>query len=90
MRKQTFFLVLVIAISRTIYAQNDNFIFVKGASYKMGDLSGKGKENERPVHDVTINSFFVSKFQVTVGDFKAFITETGYVTDCEKKKGGMI
>jgi len=90
MKKQINILLILLVISIPIVAQNNNMIFVKGASYKMGDMTGKGKDNERPVHEVTINSFFVSKFQVTVGDFKDFISETRYITDCEKKKGGMI
>jgi len=90
MKKTSFLLLIMIAIFRPMIAQNNNMILVNGASYKMGDFTGKGKDNERPVHQVTISSFLVSKYQVTVGDFSDFITATGYITDCQKKKGGMV
>jgi hypothetical protein len=40
-----------------------DMILVKGGSYKMG--SDAGTENEMPVHDVSIDSLYVSKYEVT-------------------------
>ena len=65
-------------------------ILISGGSYKMGDFTGKGHANELPVHDVFLDSFFMSKYHLTVGEFGEFVNETGYITDCEKKKGGMV
>jgi len=74
---------------RPIVAQ-DNMILIIGGSYKMGDFTDEGYANERPVHDVFLDSFFISKYQLTVGEFREFVEESGYITDCEKKGGGTV
>lgn len=38
---------------------------VKGGCYKMGDASGEGEENERPVHEVCVKDFLIGKYPVT-------------------------
>jgi len=46
-------------------------------------------ENEFPWHKVRITRpFFVASTEVTVAQFKAFVDETGYITDAEDAKGG--
>ncbi len=48
-------------------------------------------ENEYPFHKVRISKpFFISETPVTVAQFKAFVDETGYVTDAEDDKGGEV
>ena len=74
---------------RPIIAQ-DNMVLISGGSYKMGDFTGKRAEQERPVHDVFLDAFYMSKYQLTVGEFREFVEESGYITDCEKKGGGRV
>ena len=89
--------IIVLAVSvafascggRPIVAQDD-MILISGGSYKMGDFTGEGFANAKPLHDVFLDSFFMSKYQLTVGEFSDFVEESGYVTDCEKKKGGKV
>src|SRR5262249_46362536 len=38
---------------------------VKGGCYKMGDASGEGEDNERPVHEVCVKDFLIGKYLVT-------------------------
>ena len=48
-------------------------------------------ENEYPFHKVRISRpFWMAATEVTVGQFKAFVNETGYVTDAEDEKGGQV
>jgi formylglycine-generating enzyme required for sulfatase activity len=48
-------------------------------------------ENEFPFHKVRISKpFFLASTEVTVGQFQAFVDETGYVTDGEDDKGGQV
>jgi formylglycine-generating enzyme required for sulfatase activity len=60
-----------------------NMVFIKGGTFEMGDLFGEGKENETPVHQVTLSDFYIAKYEVTVGGFEKFVLETGYKTSAE-------
>jgi hypothetical protein len=56
-----------------------DMVVIPAGSFKMGDLSGAGDEDEKPVHKVRIDySFAVGKYEVTRGEFAKFITKTGY------------
>ena len=46
------------------------FVKVKGACYQMGDTFGDGNENERPVHEVCLEDFYIGKYDVTQGQWK--------------------
>ena len=46
--------------------------------------SRAGLKNEKPVHKVTVNSYWIGKYEVTVAEFSKFVGETGYMTDAEK------
>jgi formylglycine-generating enzyme required for sulfatase activity len=50
-------------------------IFVPGASFKMGSPKGKGRDRERPQHDVTARDFYMSKYQITQAQWKAVMGE---------------
>jgi len=41
-----------------------NFVRVEGGTFQMGSPSG-GDNDERPVHTVTVKSFYISKYEVT-------------------------
>jgi sulfatase modifying factor 1 len=62
-------------------------VFIKGGCYEMGDTFGDGQADEKPVHNVCVNDFYIGKFEVTVGQFKRFVNETGYRTEAEKGDG---
>ena len=38
-------------------------VYVEGGSFAMG--SNYGEENEKPVHSVTVSSFYIGKYEVT-------------------------
>lgn len=40
-------------------------VFIKGGCYQMGDTSGDGFDNERPVHEACIDDFYMGKHEVT-------------------------
>ena len=52
-------------------------------SFWMG--SNNGEIDERPVHQVYVDDFYMDKYEVTVAEFRKFIDATSYVTDAEKK-----
>lgn len=63
------------------------FVWVPGGCYEMGSpLTEKGRHaNEGLPHKVCVNGFWIGKYEVTVGQFGAFVKATGYRTDAEKQ-----
>ncbi len=47
----------------------EGFLYVEGGTFQMGSFSGNS--DEAPVHKVTLNSFIISKYEVTQGEYKA-------------------
>lgn len=65
-----------------------NLIVVSPGNFKMGDITGLGLDNERPVEAKQIlDSYGIGEVEVTVGDFQRFVEATSYVTAAEKGKG---
>lgn len=63
-------------------------VVVPAGSFRMGDITGTGLENERPVKSKDIRqSFGLSETEITVKAFEQFVKATSYVTDAEKQKG---
>jgi len=65
-----------------IWKRHPEIVYVKGGTFQMG--SRAGLKNEKPVHKVTVNSYWIGKYEVTVAEFSKFVGETGYMTDAEK------
>jgi sulfatase modifying factor 1 len=57
-------------------------VFVKGGKFNMG---GTINADEQPVHEVVVNNFSMCAHEVTVGEFRQFIKNSGYKTDADKK-----
>lgn len=58
-------------------------VTIPGGTFDMG--STEGKADEKPVHTVTVSSFRMGKYEVTVSQFAQFVAETNYQTDAEKE-----
>jgi len=58
---------------------------IPGGSFLMGTL--EGRKDEKPQHIVSVPSFEIGKYEVTVGQFKKFVEATGYLTDAETGAG---
>jgi len=56
--------------------------WIPGGTFQMG--SNDWYPEERPVHPVTVDGFWMDEHPVTVADFRAFIDATGYVTVAER------
>ena len=57
-------------------------ILIPAGCFPMG--SDVGEEDERPVHEVCLENYWLWKYPVTVGQFRRFVESTGYITDAEK------
>jgi len=58
-------------------------VLIRGGSYSMGDGFSEGDDNELPLHEVTVAHFYLGDAEVTVGQFRRFVSETGYRTSAE-------
>ncbi|CCQ10403.1 conserved protein of unknown function [Pseudoalteromonas luteoviolacea B = ATCC 29581] len=63
-------------------------VVIPAGKFMMGDLTGNGLANERPVVEkVLSHSFSMQSTEVTVAQFRQFIERSNYVTEAEKGKG---
>jgi formylglycine-generating enzyme required for sulfatase activity len=58
-----------------------DMVWVPGGTFRMG--SDKHYPEERPVHRVTVDGFWIDRFPVTNERFERFVTETGHRTFAE-------
>jgi formylglycine-generating enzyme required for sulfatase activity len=62
-------------ISYTLYAQDfPEMVEVKGGSFVMGDESGD--KDEKPTHEVQVNTFSIARTETTVRQWRAFCSAT--------------
>ena len=56
--------------------------WIPGGTFRMG--SDDFYPEERPVHDVTVDGFWMDDHPVTVAEFRRFVKATGHVTLAEQ------
>ena len=56
--------------------------WIPGGTFRMG--SENFYVEERPVHDVAVDGFWIDEHTVTVAEFRRFVKATGYVTLAER------
>lgn len=65
-----------------------DLVVIPAGSFRMGDITGVGLDNERPVETQELKrSFGISETEISVKAFETFVNATSYVTDAEKQKG---
>jgi formylglycine-generating enzyme required for sulfatase activity len=50
-------------------------VYIPAGHFKMG--SANGKQDEKPVHDVYLDGYWIGKYEVTVGQYRNFLEDTG-------------
>jgi sulfatase modifying factor 1 len=87
------FIIIALSITKasaeeqTSYSKLNNMVLVKGGCFQMGDIFRDVPSSEKPVHEVCVDDFYAGKYEVTVGEFRGFVNETGYKTDAERQDG---
>lgn len=75
--------------SRWVRPSDDmEMVFVPGGSFLMGSdlgIDSFAADNEFPQHEVTLDSFWIDRTEVTNDQFGLFVEETGYVTSAESQ-----
>lgn len=89
--------VLLLPITSTCTTQSQSkidssrFVFVEGGVFNMGATPGQLREGFiEEYKEVTVESFYMCKYEVTIGEFGKFVEATGYVTEAEVNNEGSI
>src|SRR3954447_7944285 len=67
--------------SEVAKASASGMVLIKGGTFQMGS---NDFPDSKPVHAVTVNSFYMDEHEVTNAQFAAFVKATGYVTVAEQ------
>jgi len=58
-------------------------IWIPSGSFMMGSSDSMARNDEKPMHEVELDGFWISETPVTNSQFAAFVKETNYVTTAE-------
>ena len=70
-------------VSRDLNSEFIPMVYVQGGTFEMGTIYGES--DEQPIHSITLNDFEISAHEITVAQFRQFVTETGYKTEAEQE-----
>ena len=76
-----FICMLNFVCSRVPTVVNDgygDYVLVPAGTFSMGDNFDEGNSDEIPVHEVTLDAYYIGKVKITNGAYKAFIDDGGY------------
>lgn len=76
----------------TAYAENpasqepapQGMVWLKGGGFNMGSNLPIARPDEKPIHQVQVDGFWIDATEVTNAEFKRFVAATGYITTAEK------
>ena len=63
-------------INVTLDTVHEGMVLIPAGEFQMG--SNNGESDEKPVHTVYLDAFYMDKYEVTVGQYKKFIQATGH------------
>jgi len=52
-------------------------VMIPAGSFQMGDIQGGGRDNEQPVHWVSVSAFAMGRYEVTFAEYDSFAEATG-------------
>jgi formylglycine-generating enzyme required for sulfatase activity/DNA anti-recombination protein RmuC len=62
-------------------------LVIPAGKFRMGDIQGGGESNEQPVHEVSIKSFAMGRYEVTFAEYDKFAEATGRTKPSDKGWG---
>ena len=51
----------------------EGMVLIPAGEFQMGDVASEGSPNEQPVHTVSIDAFYIDKYEVTNAQYKQFV-----------------
>jgi len=62
----------------------EGMVFVKGGCFQMGNTFGDGDSNEKPVHEVCVDGFYMAKYEVTQKEWQEVMGNSpSYFKGCD-------
>lgn len=74
-----------VAVDSTSARDYDYMTLIPGATFAMGGDNEQALPDELPKHEVSVDSFWMDRTEVTNKDFLAFTEATGYLTIAERE-----
>jgi len=71
-------------------SEGPKMVVIPAGHFRMGDITGNYDNERKPVHKVSVNSFAMGRYPVTVGEFRLFVEATGYKTEAETGDGARV
>lgn len=60
------------------FNDTDTMVLIPAGDFEMGSNDKEAKDDEKPVHTVYLDAFYIDKYEVTVGQYKQFVRRTGH------------
>ncbi len=78
MMRNAFWILLcsTFCVPASLSLQSPNMVLIPAGEFQMG--SNTGERDEKPVHTVYLNAFYIDVHEVTVGEYKRFVEATGH------------
>ncbi len=74
-------------ISAVVPFEPANFVLIPGGQFTMGNTEGEDHHQNGEIdHQVQVSNFSISKYAVTVAEYRRFVDASGYQTDFEKDR----
>lgn len=70
-----------------VLAPQVDMVFVEGGTFQMGDTFGYNMADEKPVHNVKLKDFYMSKYEIAFAAYDAFCEETSKAKPDDKNWG---
>ena len=68
-----------------------NFVLIRGGEFTMGSPASEAdRQSDETQHQVRVSDFSMSKYAVTVAEFRKFVEASGYRTDADNKGFSVI
>ncbi len=76
--RRTVILIFLILLTSVVYSQKEiKMVLVNGGTFEMGSSSDFFKD-EIPKHEVTLNDFYISQYEISFDEYSAFCGIAGY------------
>ena len=71
-----FLLISIFSVTASPSSETSNMVLIPAGEFQMG--SNNGERDEKPVHTVYLDAFYIDKHEVTIAEYKRFVEATGH------------